>query len=113
MAGTKPEETAMGSTVDGSSPPDIQTNGPLGVEPRSTLEPGPLDEEIDFYLRHLEEWGQHEGQHVLIRGDQLHGFFDTRDDALSEGFDRFGRTSFLVKQVIRNEQPRWMGMVIF
>jgi hypothetical protein len=113
MAGVQPEETAIGSTAEGSAPPEIPTNGPLEIESKSPVGQTPLDEEFDFYMRHLEEWGQYEGRYVLIRGDQLHGFYDTRDDALREGLSLFGRTSFMVKQVVRDQQPRWMGAVIF
>jgi hypothetical protein len=94
--------------ASGDSPPESVTTGrPIGVES------GPLDEEIDFYLRHLEEWEQDEGRHVLIRGNQQFGFYPTRDEALKEGLRLFGRTSFMVKQVVRDQRPRWMGAVIF
>src|SRR5215210_6823001 len=62
--------------------------------------PEPLEEEIAFYLQHLREWKEHESKHVLIRGPEQFGFYPTRDEALLEGFRRFGRVSFLVKQVL-------------
>ena len=49
---------------------------------------------------------------VLIRGPQQHGFYPTRDEALLEGFRRFGRVSFLVKQVLLQERPRPLAGVI-
>jgi hypothetical protein len=75
-------------------------------------EPSPLAEEIAFYRAHLQEWADHAGQHVLIRGKELHGFFPTRDEALAQGFRLFGRVPFLVKQVTLDEQPKTLTGVI-
>jgi hypothetical protein len=71
-----------------------------------------LEEEIAFYLQHVGEWREHEGKHILIRGGKSHGFYPTRDEALREGYQRFGRVSFLVKQVILDEHPRPLAEVI-
>ena len=71
-----------------------------------------LDEEVAYYLAHLPEWHDHEGKHVLIHGQEHFGFFPTVDAALEEGFRRFGRIAFLVKQVRHDEEPRAVTMVI-
>jgi hypothetical protein len=75
-------------------------------------EPEPLEEEINLYSKLLGGWKEHEGLHVLIRGQKPYGFYATRDEALLEGFRRFGRVPFLVKQVIRDERPRPLGGMI-
>ena len=67
-----------------------------------------LDQEIAFYLEGLPGWRDHEGEHVLIAARQAYGFYPTRDDALAEGFRRFGRVPFLVKRVAVDEAPRVM-----
>jgi hypothetical protein len=41
----------------------------------------------------------HEGKYVLIRGDDLEGVFDTQEDALNAGYDKFGLTPFFVHQI--------------
>jgi hypothetical protein len=71
-----------------------------------------LDQEVADYLAHLTEWHDHEGEHVVIHGSEHFGFFATRDAALGEGFRRFGRIAFLVKQVRYDEEPRPMTTVI-
>ena len=43
---------------------------------------------------------------MLIKGQELCGFYSNRDAALEEGFRRFGRVPFLVKRVQLDEQPR-------
>jgi hypothetical protein len=65
-----------------------------------------LEQEVAYYLAHLPEWYDHEGEHVLIHGDAHFGFFPNEDAALAEGFRRFGRVAFLVKQIRRDEEPR-------
>jgi hypothetical protein len=65
-----------------------------------------LEGEAAYYRAHLDGWREHEGWHVLIRGEELFGFFATEDAALEEGFRRFGRAPFLVKQIRLDEGPR-------
>lgn len=40
----------------------------------------------------------HPGQFVLVRGKRFCGFFATRQEALSAGYDSFGNTPFLVRE---------------
>jgi hypothetical protein len=70
-------------------------------------------DDIAFYKASLPGWGEHQGEHVLIQGGQLRGFFATHEEALTEGFRRFGRAPFLVKKVDLDEQPRpLVGVVL-
>ena len=71
-----------------------------------------LDEEAAYYLANLPGWNDHEGQHVLIHGKAHFGFFPTRDGALEEGFRRFGRVAFLVKEIRHDEDPRPLAWTI-
>jgi hypothetical protein len=41
----------------------------------------------------------HAGQYVLIHGDEIVGFWATRNDALLEGFHRFHEGLFTIEQV--------------
>ena len=67
----------------------------------------PLGVEWEFYRR---EVGRllaegYEGKHVLIKGEQILGFFDTARAALEEGYKRFLlREAFLVHQVQTRER---------
>ncbi len=107
MARRRREDTGAGVAIGGTADVVIGRAGAPG-EPG----PEPLAEEIDFYSRHVGEWGADEGRHVLIRGREKCGSFATRDEALLEGLRRFGRVPFLVKQVIRDERPRPLRAVI-
>jgi hypothetical protein len=53
----------------------------------------------------LKEHGR--GKHALLYGDQVHGVYDSRGDALEEGFRRFGCDRdhpFMVKEVLPEEE---------
>jgi len=69
-------------------------------------------EDIDLYLAKLPAWGGHQGEHVLIHAGQVHGFYQSRQEARRVGFDRFGHVAFLVKQIDLDEKPRPLVGVI-
>jgi hypothetical protein len=58
-----------------------------------------LEKELGTYRRELEKLLAHEGKFVLIHGDEIGGFWDTYEDALKDGYSRYGLEPFLVKQV--------------
>jgi hypothetical protein len=63
-----------------------------------------LKREQAVYEANLSRWlSDHEGEYVLIKGDQVHGFYDSRDDALTAGYTRFGIGPLFVKQVSPSE----------
>lgn len=63
-----------------------------------------LEREREIYEAHLEEWRQtHMGKFVLIKGDEVVGFFDSLDSAFNEGTARFKLDPFFVKQVTPRE----------
>jgi hypothetical protein len=65
-----------------------------------------LEREMETYRRELPGLlARGEGKMVLIFGDQVEGVFETRDDALRAGYDRFGLVPLLVKEVRANEEP--------
>jgi hypothetical protein len=58
-----------------------------------------LEREIKTYKDKLPELQASEGKFVLISGDTVSGIFDSYQDALAAGYERFGMTPFLVKQI--------------
>src|SRR5690242_3460705 len=62
--------------------------------------------ELDTYQREFPRLlteGQ-EGRWILIKGSEVISTWDTFNDAVQVGYDRFGHTPFLVQQV-RAQQP--------
>lgn len=53
------------------------------------------------------------GKFVLIYGDRIVGVFDTDDDALAQGYERFGNVPFLVKEITEADVPISMMSVLF
>ncbi len=104
--GHKPRSRPIGrrQALWSSSPPRTAATVPrsYGCSPLPwPFEPekSALEQESLYYRALLPEWGEQEGQHVLIQGQELVGFFPTRHAAMEEGFRRFGHVPILVKQI--------------
>lgn len=66
-----------------------------------------LDTELEAYERYRDELlGKSEGKFVLIHKDQIVGVFDSKKDAIEQGYERFGNVPFLVKQILKVETPQ-------
>ena len=63
-----------------------------------------LNREQSVYEANLPGWvSNHEGKHVLIKSDEVVGFYESRDEALAAGYTRFGVGPLFVKQVSPSE----------
>jgi hypothetical protein len=63
-----------------------------------------LRREQAVYEAGLPGWlREHEADHVLIKGEEIVGFFATRNEALAAGYARFGVVPLFVKQVAASE----------
>ncbi len=66
-----------------------------------------LEVELKTYEQHRDQLlGTAEGKYVLIRNDQVLGVFDSKMDAIAQGYQRFGNVPFLVKQILKVEVPQ-------
>ncbi|MEK6405692.1 MAG: hypothetical protein AABN34_01875 [Acidobacteriota bacterium] len=66
-----------------------------------------LEKELETYARELQTLlaNEGEGKFVLIQDDKIIDMFGTYEDAVKEGYKRFGvETRFLIKQVQAVEQ---------
>ncbi len=64
----------------------------------------PLEKELAYFAAHREELlAAHEGQFVLIHGDQLAGTYTTDREAYEAGLKLFGNEPFLIRSVQREE----------
>jgi hypothetical protein len=109
--GQKAKRSATRRVKNDRGGPVVEGTASVSVVPIA-MDKNRLDQEVAYYLEHLPEWHDHEGQHVLIHGQEHFGFFPTHDDALAEGYRTFGRIPLLVKQVRYDERPRPMTIVI-
>lgn len=64
----------------------------------------PLEKETTTYARELPNLINQAGKFVLIQGDIIVGVYETYEDALKVGYEKFRLTPFLVKQIQVVEQ---------
>lgn len=63
-----------------------------------------LEKELKTYQEKLGELLEHQGKYVVICGDQVVGFFNDYEDALTAGYKSCGvDVEFLVKKVEQDE----------
>ena len=63
----------------------------------------PLGEETAFFEAHLTGWlREHEGQYVLIKGNDF-SFFQSDEEAHESAIDKYGDADVLIKQVLPND----------
>jgi len=63
-----------------------------------------LKREQALFESNLPQWVQeHEYTHVLIKGEEVVGFYETRNEALAAGYARFGVVPLFVKPITASE----------
>ncbi len=66
-----------------------------------------LEKELQTYETHKDELiGKAKGKFALIKDDQVIDVFDTKIDAIRQGYERFGNVPFLVKQIVEFDVPQ-------
>lgn len=71
----------------------------------ATNPPTRLNAEIEFYERRKVKWlRSHRDEFVVVKGNEVVGFFNNFHDAYFAGFERFGaNVDFLVKRIAPQE----------
>jgi hypothetical protein len=60
-----------------------------------------IDTELQYFNENLPEWLKSQsGKFALIKNRELIGFYNTFEEALTEGARRFGLQDFLVRAVL-------------
>src|SRR3954447_475879 len=76
--------------------------------------PASLNREQSTYEANLPHWlPGHEGEYVLIKGEEVLGFYEARDEALAVGYARFGVVPLLVKLVTPSEPAHHIPNILF
>jgi hypothetical protein len=71
-----------------------------------------LEQELETYKTKLAELTANEGKFVLIHGSDVAGVFDTYADAIKEGYEKFGLSPFLVKQIHAVERIQFISRFV-
>lgn len=63
-----------------------------------------LEKEYELFASVKDELlKHHEGKFALIYGSDLVGIWDSQESAYSDGIERFGNVSFLIKRIIADD----------
>ncbi len=66
-----------------------------------------LKNELETYEAQKSELiGKSRGKFVLVKDNRIIDVFETKIDAIRQGYERLGNVSFLVKQVVEVETPQ-------
>jgi hypothetical protein len=68
-----------------------------------------LEHELQVYQSNLIDLLQNEGKYILIRGEDIQGPWDSYEDALTAGYDKYGLVPFLVKKILRAEPIQYFS----
>jgi hypothetical protein len=49
------------------------------------------------------------GKYALLYGDRVDSIWHTFDEALEQGYERFGVESFLVRHIVEHEEPLYFS----
>lgn len=68
-----------------------------------------LQTELDYFEERRDELcREHLGKVAVVKGREVHGFFDSEMEAYEAGVERFGIEPFMIKKVETLEQElRW------
>ena len=66
-----------------------------------------LEQEMQTYERELPHLLPQEGKFALVHGSDVAGVYDTYDDALKAGYEKYGLGPFLVKRIQAVEQVQY------
>jgi hypothetical protein len=66
-----------------------------------------LDTELRTYEKNRETLlGSADGKFALIKMDRVVGVYDSKMDAITQGYLQLGNVPFLVKQIVKIETPQ-------
>lgn len=68
-----------------------------------------LEKELETYKSKLAELLVDEGKFVLIHGDKVIDTFGTYEDAIKDGYAKFGLRPFFVRQIQSAEQIHFIS----
>ncbi len=67
-----------------------------------------LREELETYRAKFDELNAHEGRFALIHDSELGGIFDSYQDALGIGYQKYGLSPFLVRKIAAVEVAQFV-----
>jgi len=74
-----------------------------------------LKTELSFFAKNKDEYLKHyENMYVLVKGEKFFGAYTSASDAYTAGVKEFGNVSFLIRQVLKdNQQNNYINLAYF
>jgi len=70
------------------------------------------EEDFEFFEKKLPEFLKtHKGKFVLIKDKQEHGFYNSAEEALKEGYQKFGNVDFLIQEITDERRVNYINSV--
>ena len=82
-------------------------------DPATTPGATMLVDEMVTYRDRLEELLENEGKFVLIKGREVVGIYETREEAIHQAVERFRDAPVFIKRIARKEPMIQFGGVVF
>lgn len=71
-----------------------------------------LEKELATYKLKLPELKQHEGKFALVHDVEVVDIYTSYEDAIKEGYNKFGLQPFMVKQIHATEQAQFISRLV-
>ena len=71
-----------------------------------------LEKELETYRQKLSELREKEGKFALVHGDEVADVFSSYEDALKEGYRKYGLEPFLVKKIEVEEKVQFISRFV-
>jgi len=72
-----------------------------------------IEKEIGFFSRvKADLLKEHRDQYVLIKGEEILGFFDSKSEAVNAGYRKLGNVPFLTKKIEEEETVYTLNSIV-
>lgn len=71
-----------------------------------------LEKELETYRQKLPDLREKEGKFALVHGDEVADVFATFEDAIKEGYRKYGLEPFLVKKIEVEEKVQFISRFV-
>ena len=71
-----------------------------------------LEKELETYRQKLPEMLDKEGKFALVHGSEIADIYASYEDALKEGYKRYGLEPFLVKKIEATEKVQFISRFV-
>lgn len=66
--------------------------------------------DFEFFMSQLPELlKEHRGQLVLIKDKTIHGFYSSMEEALQQGYEKFGDSDFLIQEITDEQRVNYIS----